>query len=129
METTTQKSLYERLGKREGIKALADDIVKAHLENPEIQARYLPLKEEDPENFEKIKGHLVDFICAGTGGEEAYHGRDMITTHKGMNVSEAEYMAAVDDIMKTLDKHGIDETSKKDMLAIVYSLKDEIVRL
>ena len=129
METTSQKSLYERLGGRKGIIALADDIVKAHLQNPVIQARYLPLKEEEPEYFEKIKGHLVDFVCAGSGGEEAYTGRDMVTTHRGMNVSEAEYMAAMDDIMKTLDKHGIDEASKKDMLAIVYSLKDQIVRL
>ncbi|MEK6476487.1 group 1 truncated hemoglobin [Catalinimonas sp. 4WD22] len=128
MESTTQKSLYERLGGREGITALADDIVDAHMRNPQIQARYLPLK-DDPENLEKIKGHLVDFVCAGSGGNEQYTGRDMITTHKGMNVSEAEYMAATDDIMKTLDKHNIDEESKKDMLAIVYSLKDEIVRL
>lgn len=128
MESTTPKSLYERLGGREGITALADDIVDAHMRNPQIQARYLPLK-DDPENLKKIKGQLIDFVCAGSGGNEQYTGRDMITTHKGMNVSDAEYMAATNDIMKTLDQHNIDEESKKDMLAIVYSLKDEIVRL
>ncbi|MEK6476485.1 group 1 truncated hemoglobin [Catalinimonas sp. 4WD22] len=128
METTTQVSLYERLGGRKGITALIDDIVEAHMQNPLIQVRFLPYK-EDPENLKKIKGHLVEFFCAGSGGEEAYTGRDMETTHRGMNISEAEYMAATDDIMKTLDKHNIDEESKKDVLAIAYSLKEQIMRV
>ena len=39
--TTTQLSLYERLGKYEGIVAIVDDIVEAHMKNPVIQARFL----------------------------------------------------------------------------------------
>lgn len=128
METTTQVSLYERLGGRKGITALIDDIVEAHMQNPLIQVRFLPYK-EDPENLKMIKRHLVEFFCAGSGGEEAYTGRDMESAHRGMNISEAEYMAATDDILKTLDKHGIDEASKKDVLAIAYSLKEQIMRV
>jgi len=128
MDTVAQKTLYERLGGKKGITSLVDDIVEAHMQNPVIQVRFLPYK-EDPENLKKIKGHLVDFFSAGSGGNVAYNGRDMETAHKGMNISEAEYMAATDDIMKTLDKHGIDEESKKDVLAITYSLKDQIMKL
>lgn len=128
MEIATQTSLYERLGGRKGITVLVDDIVEAHMQNPVIQPRFIPYK-EDPENLKVIKGHLVDFFCAGSGGEEAYTGRDMETTHRGMNISAAEYMAATDDIMKTLDEHGIDEATKKDVLLIAYSLKDQIMRL
>lgn len=128
METITQTSLYEKLGGRKGITLLVDDIVEAHMQNPVISPRFLPYK-EDPENLKMVKGHLTDFICAGTGGEQTYHGRDMQTTHRGMNISEAEYMAAMDDIMQTLDKHNIDENSKKDVLAIAYSLKGQIIRM
>ncbi|SHN19999.1 hemoglobin [Cyclobacterium lianum] len=128
MDTVAQKTLYERLGGKEGIASLVDDIVEAHMHNPVIQVRFLPYK-EDPENLKKIKGHLVDFFSEGSGGNVSYKGRDMETTHKGMNISEAEYMAATDDIMNTLDKHGIDEQSKKDVLAIAYSLKEQIMKL
>jgi len=38
-------------------------------------------------------------------------------------------MAVVDDILDTLDKHKIDEQSRKDVLAIVYSLKGQIIRM
>ena len=46
-----------------------------------------------------------------------------------MNVSEQEYLAATDDIIEAMDKNGIEEDAKKDVLAILYSLKGEIIRV
>ena len=51
----------------------------------------------------------------------------MPTAHEGMNISPAEYMYVVDDIMLGLDEHNIDEESKKDVLAILWSLKGMII--
>ena len=51
----------------------------------------------------------------------------MPTTHRGMNINEAEYMHVMDDILNVLDKHQKDEQTKKDVLAILYSLKDQII--
>lgn len=121
-------SLYDRLGAADGIAALVDDIVDAHLRNPVIKARYQPLA-EDPERFETAKKHLRDFLGAGSGGPEEYQGRNMVEAHRGMNVSAGEYMAAMDDIMNTLEAHGVDEQSRKDVLFIAYSLKGEIMSL
>lgn len=121
-------SLYERLGAADGIAALVDDIVDAHLSNPTIKARYQPLA-ADPERFEQAKQHLRTFLGMGSGGPEKYQGRNMVDTHRGMNISAAEYMAAMDDIMNTLEAHDIDEQSRKDVLFIAYSLKNEIMQL
>lgn len=120
METT----LYERLGGAEAIRTLSNDIADMHLANPLIQTRY-----EAIEDMDKIKELVFEFICAGTGGPETYTGRDMLTTHKGMNVSEQEYIAVIDDIMAAMDKNNLGEAEKKDMLAIAYSLKGEIIRV
>lgn len=125
---TQQKSLYERLGGSAGISALVDDIVDAHLNNPAISARFIP-STDDPEYFAQVKQHLSDFLASGSGGSEQYKGKDMPSAHRGMNISEAEYMHAIDDIMGVLDKHQKDEQTKKDVLAIAYSLKDQIIRL
>jgi len=38
-------------------------------------------------------------------------------------------MAVMDDIMAAMDKNGIDEDEKKDVFAILYSLKSEIIRV
>lgn len=120
------KILFDRLGGTIGITSLVDDVVEAHMNNPEISARFLPYKEQ-PEKLAVIKQHTIDFFSAGSGGPATYSGRDMPTTHKGMNISPTEYMHVVDDIMKVLDKHKTDNESKKDVLAILWSLKDMII--
>ena len=122
------KTLFERLGGSTGIAAIVEDIVAAHMENPAIAARFRPYL-ETPEKLDRAKGHLRTFLEAGSGGAQAYTGRSMLDTHRGMNISEAEYMAALDDILTVLRRHGIDEQTQKDMLAIAYSLKGEIMHV
>jgi hemoglobin len=121
-------SLYERLGGEKGVKTLVDDIVEAHMNNPLIKVRFLPYRNE-PERLATVKQHLCDFLGAGAGGPEQYHGRQMPEAHRGMNISAQEYMAAIDDILSTLDKHKVDEHTRKDVLAIAYSLKDQIIHV
>jgi len=53
----------------------------------------------------------------------------MVAAHRGMNINAAEYVAAMDDIMAALKQVGVDEQTQKDVLAITYSLKGEIVHV
>jgi hemoglobin len=122
------KTLYERLGKKEGITKLVDDVVENHTKNPIVSPGFLAYLDQ-PERLAMIKKHTDDFFCAGSGGPESYGGRDMPTTHKGMNVSEQEYMAVVDDILEAMDKNSYGDEEKKDVLAILYSLKEGIIRV
>jgi len=122
-ETST---LFERLGGTDGITTIVDDVIEAHMNNPAINARFLPYKDQ-PERFAKIRQHTIDFFSAGSGGQVEYKGRDMVTTHQSMNISAAEYMHVMDDIMGVLNKHQIDEESKKDVLAILWSLKGMVM--
>ena len=119
-------TLFERLGGSEGISRIVDDVVDAHMNNPSIKVRFLPYL-ETPEKLAEIKRHTVDFFNAGSGGNAIYTGRDMTTTHRGMNISHAEYVYAVDDIFQVLDKHQVDEASKSEVLSILWSLKDMII--
>jgi hemoglobin len=53
----------------------------------------------------------------------------MLTAHKGMNISEQEYLAVTDDIVGAMEKHALSEDTKKDVIAILYSLKGAIIRV
>jgi hemoglobin len=121
-----EKSLYERLGGTDGITAIVDEVVEAHMTNPAIKARFLPLK-NNPEHFAKVRQHLIDFFIMGSGGPQQYTGKDMHSAHIGMNISQGEYMSVIDDILSALDKKNIDEQSRKDVLAILFSLKDQMI--
>ena len=120
------KTLFERLGGTEGITLIVDDTVENHMNNPNINARFLPFKDK-PEQIAIIKQHTIDFFSAGSGGSAIYSGKDMVSAHKGMNISHAEYMHVIDDIFAALDKNAIDEDTKKDVLAILWSLKGMII--
>jgi len=119
-------SLFERLGGTKGITAIVDDAVEYHMNNPNINARFLPYKDR-PEQMNMIKKHSIDFFSAGSGGPAIYSGKDMVTAHKGMNISPSEYMHVIDDIFMALDKNTIDENTKKDVLFILWSLKNMII--
>lgn len=125
---TATSSLYEKLGGAKGIASIVDGVVEAHLQNPVIRARFLPYL-EDPDKVQVIKRHFCEFLGMGCGGPEVYTGKDMISTHRGMNISNEEYIAALDDIMLVLDRHQVDEQSKKDMLYMAYSVKSQVVHV
>ncbi|MFG6685662.1 group 1 truncated hemoglobin [Mariniflexile sp. HNIBRBA6329] len=120
------KTLFERLGGRNGISNIVDDTVENHMNNPAVNNRFLPFKDR-PEQLAVIKQHTVDFFSAGSGGPATYKGKDMVKAHTGMNISPEEYMHVIDDIFEALDKNSIDEDSKKDVLSILWSLKSMII--
>lgn len=118
------QSLYERLGEKAGITRIVDDVIDAHFKNETVKTRY-----ENVKDIERTRQMSVEFFIAGSGGPGEYTGMDMLSRHKGMNISEEEFIAVVDDVLYALDKNSIDEATRKDVLAILYSLKGEIIRV
>lgn len=116
-------TLYERLGGEECIRALATTIFDKHQKNMTIRTRYADSDRDD------VIRLVTEFICSGTGGPQAYTGRDMLTAHRGMNISEEEFIAVLDDIVEAMDEHNVGQREKEELLMISYSLKPEIVRV
>jgi hemoglobin len=119
----TGATLYERLGKRVGIEKIVDEIWVNHTSNPAIKQRYI---NSDPTNVKRL---VTEMCCAGFGGPEAYTGKDMKSAHTGMNINETEFVAVCDDVLDALEKCGVGKREKDEILAILYSLKPEVVHL
>jgi hemoglobin len=119
-------TLYERLGGARRIAAIVNDFVDLHLANPLIKARFSGL---DAAQIELAKRHVTEFFCAGSGGPERYTGKDLLTAHKGMNISEQEYIAAIDDVLAAMERHGAGQHERNDVVAILYSLKGQVIRV
>lgn len=124
MNPTDTVSLYERLGRFDGITRIVNDVMDAHLANPAVRTRFEAVKDLD-----HAKKMAVEFFCAGCGGPEPYTGRDLLVAHKGMNISEQEYLAVMDDILAALEKNDIDPATRGEVTAILYSLKGQIIRV
>lgn len=124
MNPTPTTSLYDRLGRFDGITRIVHDAMAAHLANPAIRSRF-----EASKDLDHAKKMAVEFFCAGCGGPQAYSGRDLMVAHKGMNVSEQEYIAAMDDILAALEKNEVDPATRGEVTAVLYSLKGQIIRV
>lgn len=119
--TTT---LYERLGSRDGITRITRELIKNHLANPLVNSRYGQVKDMD-----RLERNVIDFFCAGAGGPETYGGKDLLTTHRGMNVSEQEFVTVIDDAMAALKTCGVDASTSNEVLAVLWSMKGEVIRV
>ncbi len=58
-----------------------------------------------------------------------YTGRPLAEVHAGMNVSDEEFVAVIDDIMKAMDASGVGELEQAEALRILWGMKGDVVAL
>ena len=71
----------------------------------------------------KLKCHLVDQICMVTGGPYTYSRRDMKRTHAGMKISNEDFGALVEDLVKALDMFKVPAQEKGELLGLLGQMK------
>ena len=123
-EAPSGPSLYRRLGGREGIALVVADFATAMTADPRVSARFKDLKAPEVERF---KSNLADQICEASGGPCSYLGKDMKTTHTGMKITEAEWTATVENLVKALDKNNVNAQAKQELLGTLAPMKKDIV--
>ncbi len=115
------KSLYDRLGGLPAITAVVDEFVNRTAADPRIKNRFF---NTDVDNLKKL---LVEFVCMATGGPCKYTGRDMESTHAGMDLVDDEFGALVENLVAALDKFKVPEKEKGELLGAIGPLKPQIV--
>jgi truncated hemoglobin YjbI len=118
-------SLYVRLGGSRGIATIARDLFGRAVAHPVLgrfwkgRSTYGVLREE------KL---LVAYISAAAGGPARYVGRDMQAAHQHLDISTADW-----EILETLWSTtsavlSVPDTERREVLAFIESLRDEIVK-
>jgi hemoglobin len=116
-------NLYERLGGGAAITAVVDDFAARCAADERINPKFART------DIPRLKAMLVDQISAATGGKVQYTGRSMSETHQGMGVTAGEFDALVEDLVATLNKFGVSEKSRAELLAILGPLRGDIVEI
>ena len=121
-----KKSLYSRLGGKKAIAAVVDEFVNIVAADTRIN-KFFGDTAKDPKRLAKFKTNLGDQICSATGGPCKYKGKDMVTAHKGMGISDADFNALVEDLVAALNKFNVPDAEKNELLGILGPLKPQIV--
>jgi hemoglobin len=119
-----QDSLYKRLGGYDAIAAVTDDFIGRMATDQSLGKFFVGLSTDSKQ---RIRQHVIDFLCAATGGPCKYTGRDMKTTHAGLGITEADWNTGVKLLVATLDKFKVPSKEKDDLLAAASGLKKDIV--
>jgi hemoglobin len=119
----TQVSLYERIGRYDGISLIADEYLKGIRSDPQF-ARF---SGRGADSLRKAKQLLKDQLCSLTGGPCVYIGRDMKTAHSGLGITDEEWASNMRYMSAALDKAKIGGKEKTEFLAIVEGLRPAIV--
>jgi len=119
-------SLYNQLGGKKGIKKVVDDFVGNVAADNRIN-KFFADTAKDPKRLAAFKGKLVDHICQASGGPCKYTGKDMKTAHRGMGISDADFNALVEDLVKALDANHVSADAKNTLLGALGPMKGDIV--
>lgn len=120
-------TLYLRLGGLAPISVVVSDFIDVLVpdpqlnENPAIDAA----RQRVPPAY--LKYHVTAMMCDATGGPCEYHGRGMRESHAHLNITEREWDRMVVLFKEVLAEHEVPDQESEELLAIVRSVKPEIL--
>lgn len=120
-------SLYERLGGVYAIALVVDDLIDRVVDNEILNANPNIYATRVPARFPGLKFQLTAMVCQATGGPCNYTGKSMEEAHDGMQITEAEWQALVDDFQASLDSFNVPAAEQQELMAIVGTTKAAIV--
>ena len=114
-------SLYEQLGGQSGITTVVHAFLINVGKDNRINAAFAHA------NLAQLQTQLVAYLGEKSGGPQIYTGPDMYQAHKGMNITDAQWNAFVQDLGATLKQEKVPELAQAELLGILMPKKSEIV--
>ncbi len=121
-----KNSLYERLGGYDAISAVVDDFAQKLFNDPVVGVRFFGMSDDSRANFRQKNKNLV---CNVTGGPCKITSRPANVTHGGLGIKASEFDIVVGHLVSTLDSFNVPEAEQSELLAIIGSLRPDIVEV
>jgi hemoglobin len=116
-----QARLYERIGGRIGVAAIADTLIDRVTADPRLARSF------KDSNLGRIKQLLAEQICDLSGGPCRYSGDSMKEVHAGHQISEAEFFGMVADLRDVLRERHVSQGAANELLRLLAPMKRDVV--
>ena len=70
---------------------------------------------------------VIEQLCAATGGPCTYSGRSMEEAHSGLNLTDADFDAFVEDLVRAMNKEKVPEDLQKQLLGVLGPMRPQVV--
>jgi hemoglobin len=112
---------FQGLGGKPGIKKIVAALIPLELSDPRIKDSFADI------DMKKIGLGLEDQFCELTGGPCHYTGKDMVEIHDGLNITNAQFNALVEDLQTAMDSVGVPTRFQNKLLAKLAPMQRDVV--
>jgi hemoglobin len=127
MQAQAQPALYDRLGGIYNIATVVDDFIDRIMVDPRLNANLRVDEAHHRVSPPGFKYLVTEMVGAASGGPQQYSGRAMGDSHRHLMITDAEWLAFMDDFQQTLDKFEVPQPEQDELKAIVESTRQAIV--
>lgn len=114
-------SLYQALGGQPGIERIVEGMLINISDNPKIVHHFAET------DIDRLYQMLVEQFCFESGGPCEYTGDSMADSHAGMDVSEADFNALVEDLIAAMDAEGVPVATQNRLLERLAPMRADII--
>lgn len=115
------QTLYDDMGGKAGMDRIVDVSVDNYLTDPRIKDIF------SESNIDRIRMELKDQFCQIADGPCVYKGHDMVATHKGLHLTNANFNALVEDLQDAMNKCDISFALQNRFLARLAPYQHQVV--
>ena len=119
-----EESLYNRLGGYEAVSAVANMFAEKLFVDDQVGPFFRGMGTDTRESFIQKNTNLV---CNVTGGPCKILSRPARTVHTGLGITEADFNVVFNHLVDTLDSFNVPAREKEELLAIIGTLRADIV--
>jgi len=119
--TSRPDQLYRDLGELAGITAIVEGMLVMMSENPRIAHHFA---ETDIVN---LRDKLVEQFCVEAGGPCVYTGTTMDVAHAGLDISESDFNALVEDLQRSMEVQKVPISAQNRLLARLAPMQRDIL--
>lgn len=113
-------SLYQQLGGEAGISLITDALLNEIANDERIVHHFA---DTDIERFRRL---LAEQLCQLSDGPCIYSGGTMQDSHKGFNITLANYDALVENLIKVMQRQNISISAQNQLLALLAPMYKDI---
>lgn len=114
-------TLYQSLGEKPGVTALASDFVDRMKAHPRIGTMFDKIKPA------YLKEQIADQFCEVSGGPCEYDGETMKNSHAELGIDKAQFNLVVEILQAAMDAQGIPFTAQNQLLAKLAPMHRDII--